>query len=279
MPIRFDKKLTWTIDWQYETTFANPPVWREQVGANGGWVDYAVVAYWYMDSPSGYKHEPLPTLQERTVTMLPPPAAPMAFKFPEPDVEPEIEKAFRELRIDPQLINEISTPEDMARIYIVGAYPGTHPFFIDRSSDIVGHRPALIPGNPNPGRTGIVAVHPKDLENPCLLIRKVRVPSNTKPKLHLVVSGDPYKSEPDNAGQGGFVMKVGVFDGKRMEWMDQQFVTPGDQPSEANWRVFNYDLRRFRDEVVAVVIEVAAGGVNQWFNKEAFFDEISIAGE
>jgi hypothetical protein len=279
MPIRFDKSLAWTIDWQYESTFVNPPAWRERVGPNGGWVDYAFVFYWYMDTPAGYEHEPLAPLQERILPMLPPPEHPLVFSFPKPNTEAEIENAFRKIPVDPQLVNRFSTPDDMARVFIVGAYPKTHPFFIDKPEPISGRRMAGIPGNPNPGRTGIVAVHPKDLETPCLLIRKLQIPSRDKPVLRIVVSGDPYKFEPDNVGQSGFGMRVGVFDGQKTEWLDKQFVTPGDQPSPANWRTFSYDLGGFSGEVVAVVIEVTAEGANQWFNKEGFFDEFSVTTE
>jgi hypothetical protein len=62
MPIRFDKELRWLIDWKNET-----------FGKQQGWVDYATVFYWYQDSPAGHRHEPLPTVRDRYLDILPPP--------------------------------------------------------------------------------------------------------------------------------------------------------------------------------------------------------------
>ncbi|MBP7937056.1 MAG: hypothetical protein KA354_20625, partial [Phycisphaerae bacterium] len=41
------------------------PKWEEAIAKGGGWVDYAVVYYWYQSSPGGYKHQPLPAVAER----------------------------------------------------------------------------------------------------------------------------------------------------------------------------------------------------------------------
>lgn len=279
MPIRFNRNLTWEINWQYETMFGQPPTWRKNIGENGGWVDYACVTYFYMDSPAGYDHKPLRPVAERTSNMLSKPTHPVVgehvFEFGEQLVEHKIAQAFDELKVDLNLINQVSALEDMARFHIEGAYPGTHPFFIDtpktpaeaQRRSVWGH-----PGDPSPGRSGIVAVHPKNLETPCLLIRKVKLPES-KSYLHVVMSGDPYEIEMP--GQRDFVMRIGVFDGDSTKWLDEKLIKPGPA-TEEGWYTFGYDLSGFAGKTVALVVETAAGGVNQWFNEEAFYDEISV---
>jgi hypothetical protein len=279
MPVRFEKSFSWTINWQYETMFAWPQYWRRETAADGGWVDYAAVTYWYMDSPAGYDHDPLAPLTERSENLLPPDPRSPVFAFPEPDLEPSIKEAFSNLNVDPDPVNTISTEQDMKRIRITGAYPLTHPFFIDRPHPITwqpgdnGHT-----GQPNPGRTGIVAVHPASLDTPCQLFRKVKIPDAGKPSLHVAVSGDPYG--PRGArweGEDDFVMRVGIYDGQSTTWLDRQILEPGDKPDVKNWHLFDYELSAFKGKTVLIAVEVPAGGLNNhWFNEEAFFDEISV---
>ncbi|MFA5814561.1 MAG: DUF2961 domain-containing protein [Bacteroidales bacterium] len=279
MPIRFEKSFEWTINWQYETMFAWPQYWRKQTGPDGGWVDYAAVTYWYMTSPDGFDHEPLAPLAERSENLLPPNTRSPEFAFPEPDVEPAIMEAFRSMNVDPDPVNTISSEKDMQRINITGAYPGTHPFFIDQPRIIIwqpgdnGHI-----GQPNPGRTGIVAVHPASLESPCLLFRKLNVPATDKPLLHLVVSGDPYGQRgPRWEGEDDFVIRVGIHDGRSTAWLDRQILEPGDKPDANNWYLLDYELSAYKGKTVLIVVEIPAGGKNNhWFNEEAFFDEISV---
>jgi hypothetical protein len=72
MPIRFAKRLTWSIDWT--TEFWQNPQWLEPIRARrqqgGCWVDYATVFYWYQDSPAGFRHEVLAPLEQRTKDLL-----------------------------------------------------------------------------------------------------------------------------------------------------------------------------------------------------------------
>ncbi len=279
MPVRFEKSFSWTINWQYETMFAWPQNWRKQIGSNGGWVDFAAVTYWYMNSPEGYDHEPLAPLAERSENLLSPDTRSPVFTFPEPDIEPAIRDAFRSMNVDPNPVNPISSEKDMKRIRIIGAYPGTHPFFIDQPHPITwkpadnGHI-----GQPNPGRYGIVAVHPASLETPCLLFRKVKIPAVDKPVLHLVVSGDPYGPRgPRWEGEDDFVIRVGIFDGRSTAWLDRQILEPGDKPDVKNWHLLDYELSAYKGKTILIVVEIPAGGKNnQWFNEEAFFDEISV---
>jgi len=60
MPIRFDKSLTWRINWQEEKGFVTSPKWQEALARDGSCrVDYATVFYWYQDEPGGFEHAPL----------------------------------------------------------------------------------------------------------------------------------------------------------------------------------------------------------------------------
>ncbi|UCG59217.1 MAG: DUF2961 domain-containing protein [Phycisphaerales bacterium] len=70
MPIRFNKSLSWHINWSHERAFTKRPEWPEAVANGGCWVDYATVYYWYQDRPDGYNHEPLRPLSERQKILL-----------------------------------------------------------------------------------------------------------------------------------------------------------------------------------------------------------------
>jgi len=65
MPLRFRESLTWEINWREEQMVKNMNLegakrLAEAAAAGGCWVDAAWVTYWYMDSPGGYDHKPLP---------------------------------------------------------------------------------------------------------------------------------------------------------------------------------------------------------------------------
>lgn len=60
MPIRYDERLDWWICWKNET-----------FGEQSGWVDYAMVHYWYASDPGGYQHVPLMPVERRTLDILP----------------------------------------------------------------------------------------------------------------------------------------------------------------------------------------------------------------
>jgi len=70
MPIRFDKSLSWHINWSHERSFTKRSEWPEAVANGGCWVDYATVYYWYQDNPSGYKHEALCAVGQREKVLL-----------------------------------------------------------------------------------------------------------------------------------------------------------------------------------------------------------------
>ena len=74
MPIRFDKELTWSINWKFEfkgkgnAETDEKMIQRKKDG--GCWVDYATVFYWFQDSPAGFKHEPLAPVADRTRDLM-----------------------------------------------------------------------------------------------------------------------------------------------------------------------------------------------------------------
>ena len=132
------------------------------------------------------------------------------------------------------------------------------------------------PGNPNPGRTGILDVHPEDEITPCLVIRQVALPRDQKCKLRLVVSGDPYEAP----GHSDFLLTAGVYSAGKTTWFKQEVIDAGTPPVPENWKTLEYDLSAFAGQVVGIVVRVAAGGPKGlWANEEAFFDEISVLSE
>jgi len=160
--------------------------------------------------------------------------------------------------------NRLDTEKDFLRLTILD--PSTsgndRPRWIDR--------PARRKFNPNPGRQGIVAVHPRSRDVPCVIRREVEVPNDGRPSLRVVASADPWSGEVD------FVLRAGVDDGESAEWFDAEVVSSGAAPSPKGWKTFDYDLSNYAGKTATVLIEVACGGKNAWNNERAFFDEISV---
>ncbi len=121
--------------------------------------------------------------------------------------------------VDPTLENKFDTENDVRRVLIQNSYTDTRPFWIDQPRPAGGH-----PGNPNPGKQGILSVHAKGPGQPCTILRKVALPADKISTLRLVVSGDPYEIP----GQSDFVLQAGVVDGGKMKWFDQQVINNGD---------------------------------------------------
>jgi hypothetical protein len=71
--IPFDHGLTWHVNWRHE--FRDHAEFQEKlagrIAADGAWVDYATVFYWYQETP-GHPHAPLPPLGDRVRTVLHP---------------------------------------------------------------------------------------------------------------------------------------------------------------------------------------------------------------
>lgn len=260
MPIRFNRELRWHINWRHETGFVASPAWAKAVAQNGCWVDYATVYYWYQNVPGGYAHAPLAGVEERAKLLLRSSAR----------QPPDIARYLEELPADSTLLNTFDRAEDLKRLRVVEAYQG-YPFHIDAPQPKGGH-----PGNPNPGRRGILAVHPMDELTPCLVIRKVSLPQDKPCRLRLVVSGDPYEAP----GRSDFLLTAGIHDAGKMVWFKQEVIDAGTPPAQDHWRTLQYDLSAYAGKTVGVVVRVTAGGPKgQWANEEAFFDEFSLITE
>jgi hypothetical protein len=248
MPIRFDREISWTIDWRSEDP---------GFGKQSGWVDYASVFYWYGDDP-GHAHDPLPPVDERCLDII-----------PAPEKTPNLKGAIEKLAPDPALANGFDAAADLGRVAVLQAWPKTHPFWIDVPEPKGGH-----PGQPNPGRRGILAVHPEGTDTPCFVLRKVALPAGPS-KLRLVVSGDPYEVP----GKSDFLVRAGILDGGEVRWLGKvEAVDAGDPPGEKNWRTLEFPLSAdLAGKTAGIVVKVAYGGPKTpGQNEEAFFDEISV---
>jgi len=255
-PIRFNKSLRWHINWSHESFFTKQPKWGQAVADGGCWVDYATVYYWYQDVPGGFKHQPLLPLAKR--------AKPMLHSNHEPV---DVGRVLEEMKVDAILTNTFTAKEDLRRVHIRDTYAGTHPFWIDEPQPKGGH-----PGNPNPGKQGILAVHAKSERSPCLILRKVELPADKNVALRVIASGDPYELP----GKSDALVQAGIHDGKKLKWLPQEVLVAGTPPSEKNWRTQQYTLEDYAGKTVGIVLKVSYGGPHGVQNEEVFFDEISV---
>lgn len=257
MPIRFRRSLRWHINWSYERAVTQNPLWQEALSEDGCWLDVAAVHYWYQDSPGGFKHEPLRLVEERTKPLLRSSRKTVDFG-----------DSFKDMPTDSNLSLELTEKKDMKRVAIVGCYADTHPFWIDQPKPQGGH-----PGQPNPGRQGILAVHPRDQRTPCGILRKVALPKADRLTLEVSASGDPYELP----GQSDFILQLGVFDGKETTWFEKHTVDAGDKPASNNWNTIGQDLTPYAGTTAGIIVKISAGGPKHgWANEEAFIDAINI---
>ena len=260
LPTRFEESLRWSIDWSNERGFTDRADWKAAWERDGCWVDYATVHYWYQEDPGGYSHAPLSPPEQRRQALLRTSCRPL-------DVRDETAN----LSVDPDLRNAFDSPDDLDRVLLSSMFPDTHPFWIDRPADHGGH-----PGNPNPGRQGILAVHPRSSAEPCLVARRLELPAANPAKLRIVVSGDPYEAP----GRSDFELRVGVIHGGEVSWWPEETIDAGDSPAEDHWRVLRYDLNEYAGETVTILVTASYGGPRSaCMNEEAFFDEISVITE
>ena len=263
MPIRFAKEISWRINWEFEF-FRNTEFHDKLarlVAANGCWVDYATVFYWYQDSPGGYKHQPLREVGLRTKEFL---------GESQRKTNAFWNQELKSIKTDPKLENTFESKNDVSRLYIIDS-PDTHPIWIDYPREVGGN-----PGNPNPGKRGIVGIHPLDSSSPCYVVRKVAIPKEQRYNLHIVVSGDPYES-PANSD---FRLQIGLWSQNNMKWLSPQIVKAGQEPNEENWKALQYSLSDYSGQTIGIIVQVSAGGPDAlWFNEEAFFDTISVTVE
>ncbi|MHB8971359.1 MAG: hypothetical protein ACYC3X_18640 [Pirellulaceae bacterium] len=210
----------------------------------------------YQDLPAAYRHEPLPPLEERR----------RALAHTSREVV-DLDQMIAAVPLDASLVNSFDMADDVKRVTVSGCFTGTHPFWIDTPAASSGH-----PGNPNPGRRGILAVHPLDATSPAVIIRKIAVPKEPAHTLQLVVSGDPFETP----GKSDFLLDVGIHDGTALHWFATETIDAGTPPSADNWRTFDYALAPYAGQTISVVVKVSYGGPHGVCNEEAFFDEISV---
>lgn len=255
-PIRFREQLAWSINWREERSFTKSANWAARVAAGGCWVQYDSVFYWYQDDPAGYEHAPLPPLESRC-KVLAKNSAPLI----------DIGQAIEQMPVDAELENSFDSADDLQRVKFAHCYADTHPFWIDEPQPKGGH-----PGNPNPGRQGIVAVHARGVAEPAYAMRRVHIPEQSEYLLRLVVSGDPFEAP----GESDFLLQVGIQDGQQLHWCDPEIIDAGAGPSPRNWRTLEYSLKPYAGQTVGIVVKVSYGGKVEALNEEAFFDEISV---
>jgi len=114
--------------------------------------------------------------------------------------------------------------------------------------------------NPNPGREGILYLHPQTSEKPARISRRVKL-TEPRPTLKMGVSGNR-----DVDGDWALVVKVNG------EPLEKERIIAGAQ----GWQDLTFDLSTYSGETVAIEIEARA---NNWHYEFAFFDYIRIDGE
>jgi len=129
-------------------------------------------------------------------------------------------------------------------------------------TDFVGGKAGFYPeavrsghANPNPGRTGILYLHPKSQQEPARITRRVTM-TGPAPILTMGVSGNR-----DVDGDWVLVVKV---DGKSL---GEKKVIAGAQ----GWQDLEFDLSPFSGQTVTIEIEAWA---NDWHYEYAFFDYV-----
>ena len=160
------------------------------------------------------------------------------------------------------LVNRFDVIEDFDRIITENGYPTEAPRWIDKPGQAVR--------NPNPGKQGILAVHPLSQAVPCVIKRFVELPSDKTAKLRIVTSGDPYQGSAD------YAMQAGVSDGKEVIWFEKEIVSAGPKPTTKGWSTFEYDLSDYAGQRIIIMVKAGSGGKHPWHNDRAYFDEISV---
>jgi len=146
-------------------------------------------------------------------------------------------------------------PEEWAREWTVLStirdFPGAGKAGFYREPIRSGH------ANPNPGREGILYVHPVTQQEPTRIKRDVTL-TGSKPTLRMGVSGNR-----DVDGDWALLVKV---DGEPLE---EEKVIAGAQ----GWQDLTFDLSAYLGETVDIEIEARA---NNWHYEYAFFDYIRV---
>jgi hypothetical protein len=152
--------------------------------------------------------------------------------------------------------------DDLDSISIDGAY-GPYPLVADDPTNRASHVP-------NPGATGVLALHPVSGERPATAYWKTKITDLT-PKLRLRVSATTASA----IGRADVVLRLGVFDGA-MHWLATTVVGPDAAPDAKNWRWVEANLAGFEGREVLVCVEAANGGKRSWDWEGLWVDEMEI---
>ena len=145
-------------------------------------------------------------------------------------------------------------PEEWAREWTVlstlldflGGKAGFYPE-AERSGD----------ANPNPGREGILYLHPVSKEEPARISRRITL-TGPRPTLSIGVSGNR-----DVDGDFALVVKVNG------EPLEEEKIIAGAQ----GWQDQTFDLSAYSGKTVTIEIEARA---NNWYYEYVFFDYIRV---
>ena len=111
--------------------------------------------------------------------------------------------------------------------------------------------------HPNPGRRGILYLHPPTSEEPVRIARTVTL-TGERPTLRLGVSGNR-----DDDGDWALLIRVNG------EALEEERIIAGAE----GWQDLSFDLSAFSGKTVDIEIE---GRANDWFYEYVFFDYIRI---
>jgi hypothetical protein len=153
-------------------------------------------------------------------------------------------------------------PEQLDRFAFDGVY-GPYPLWSGEPSKRDSH-------NPNPGATGVVALHPESPERPSTMYVKVKLPERAL-SVRVRVSATTASSP----GRADAVLRIGVFDG-RTHWLTSQTVGPDAAPNAEAWRDVEADLAGFEGREVLVLLQAANGGKTNWHWEGIWIDEFEI---
>ncbi|MBA7672796.1 hypothetical protein ES703_80983 [subsurface metagenome] len=111
--------------------------------------------------------------------------------------------------------------------------------------------------HPNPGRRGILYLHPPTFEEPARIARTVTL-TGERPILRLGVSGN-------RDADGDWILLIRV----NGEALEEERIIAGAK----GWQDLSFDLSDFSGETVDIEIE---GRANDWFYEYVFFDYIGF---
>ncbi len=108
------------------------------------------------------------------------------------------------------------------------------------------------------GRTNVVRVHPLDKTKPCVLSKKVEIPSGKKAKLMVSTTSHP---------QGNFVLTVRAGG----ESLGEKLI--GAEGEKTGWLDLEYDLSRFAGKTITVEV---ANKANDWAYEFGYFSRLEV---